>query len=227
MAFPTLTVLDDFAQAAAHDFDAVLLVGDFNQPLPGDFSAHVKRAKRLDKRVGSTALLVPSEVPGGRLICAPTGALDTDYADVRQVAEAAGVAAKIAQQAGALKPLLVVFGMPSAGSFAQAEAVAYWGVCQALYQPLEAREAHGEDQLEPITSMGLVANVDGDWLMAVEAGKRLARDLCGTEPERMSAINFARYLQQAFAQSPVQVTVIDDMAQLRREYPLLMATWLG
>jgi len=223
MAFPTVTVLDDFAQAAAHDFDAVLLVGDFNQPLPGDFSAHVKRAKRLDKRVGSTALLVPSEVPGGRLICAPTGALDTDYADVRQVAEAAGVAAKIAQQAGALKPLLVVFGMPSAGSFAQAEAVAYWGVCQALYQPLEAREAHGEDQLEPITSMGLVANVDGDWLMAVEAGKRLARDLCGTEPERMSAINFARYLQQAFAQSPVQVTVIDDMAQLRREYPLLMA----
>src|SRR5690606_8545715 len=124
---------------------------------------------------------------GGRLICAPTGPLDSDYADVRQVADAAGAAAKIAEQAGARKPLLVVFGTPSDGPFAQAEAVAYWGACQALYQPLEAREAHGEEVLEPITAMGLVASVDADWLIAVEAGKRLARDLCGTEPERMSA----------------------------------------
>lgn len=223
MAFPTVTVLDDFAQAAAHDFDAVLLVGDFNQPVPADFSAHVKRAQRLDQRIGQSAQLVPSEVPGGRLICAPTGALDSDYADVRQVAEAAGVAAKIAEQAGARKPLLMVFGIPATALFAQAEAVAYWGACQALYQPLEAREAHGEAVLEPITNIGLVASVDGDWLMAVEAGKRLARDLCGTEPERMSAIQFARYLQQAFAQSPVQLTVIDDIEQLQREYPLLMA----
>ena len=223
MAFPKVTVLDDFAQAAAHDFDAVLLVGDFNQPLPADFSAHVKRAQRLDQRIGQSAQLVPSEVPGGRLICAPTGALDSDYADVRQVAEAAGVAATIAEQAGARKPLLIVFGIPATAPFAQAEAVAYWGACQALYQPLEAREAHGEALLEPITHIGLVAPVDGDWLMAVEAGKRLARDLCGTEPERMSAIQFARYLQQAFAQSPVQLTVIDDIEQLQREYPLLMA----
>lgn len=223
MAFPKVTVLDDFAQAAAHDFDAVLLVGDFNQPVPADFSAHVKRAQRLDQRIGQSAQLVPSEVPGGRLICAPTGALDSDYADVRQVAEAAGVAAKIAEQAGARKPLLMVFGIPATAPFVQAEAVAYWGACQALYQPLEAREAHGEAVLEPITSIGLVASVDGDWLMAVEAGKRLARDLCGTEPERMSAIQFARYLQQAFAQSPVQLTVIDDIEQLQREYPLLMA----
>ncbi len=223
MAFPKVTVLDDFAQAAAHDFDAVLLVGDFNQPVPADFSAHVKRAQRLDQRIGQSAQLVPSEVPGGRLICAPTGALDSDYADVRQVAEAAGVAAKIAEQAGARKPLLMVFGIPATALFAQAEAVAYWGACQALYQPLEAREAHGEAVLEPISSIGLVASVDGHWLMAVEAGKRLARDLCGTEPERMSAIQFARYLQQAFAQSPVQLTVIDDSEQLQREYPLLMA----
>lgn len=223
MGFPTAQVLDNYHAAMTGDFDAVIVVGDFAQDLPEDFADFIEQAAQLDKRVGKQALLVAAEVPGGRLILAPTGSLERDYDDVRVIAEAAGTGARIAQQAGSSKPLLVVFGVPQQARYGQAEAVAYWGACQALYEPLEAREALGEDELETVSSIGIVGALDARWLEAVEAGKRVARDLCGTEPERMAPPKFAEYCQQAFAHSPVRVTVIDDVQQLQHEYPLLMA----
>src|SRR5690554_97338 len=223
MAFPKVSVYDSYAATASGDFDAVILLGDYNQSIPDDFSEFVAQAQQLDARVGQQPLLVAADVAGGRLITAPTGALTRDYDDVRNIADAAGAAARIAQQAGATKPLLVVFGVPHEARYGQAEAVAYWGVCQALYEPLEAREHHGEEQLETVTEIGIVGALDEQWLQAVEAGKRVARDLAGTEPERMAPPRFAEYCQQAFAHTPVRVTVIDDVQQLQHEYPLLMA----
>ncbi|MDX1705846.1 leucyl aminopeptidase family protein [Pseudidiomarina sp.] len=224
MAYPKLTVVNNYSAAAGGGYDAVILIGDYQQHIPEDFSSHIERARQFDRRVGEQALLVTCEVAGGRLITAPTGPLTRDYDDVRQIADAAAAGARIAAEAGCRKPLLVVFGVPEEeGRYGQAEAVAYWGFCQALYQPLEAREALGEDQIETVTEVGLVGVVNEGWLEAVEAGKRVARDLCGTEPERMAAPRFAEYCQQTFAQSPVRVTVIDDIQQLQHEYPLLMA----
>ena len=223
MAFPTVSVFDSYAATASGDFDAVILLGDYESEIPDDFSDYVAQAQQMDARVGKQALLVPADVAGGRLIVTPTGPLAPDYNDVRCVAEAAGAAARIAQQAGVSKPLLIVFGVPHEARYGQAEAVAYWGVCQALYEPLEAREHHGEEQLETVTEIGIVGALDEQWLQAVEAGKRVARDLAGTEPERMAPPRFAEYCQQAFAHTPVRVTVIDDVQQLQHEYPLLMA----
>lgn len=223
MAFPTVSVFDSYAATASGDFDAVILLGDFDSEIPDDFRDYVAQAQQTDARVGKQALLVPADVAGGRLIVAPTGPLAPDYNDVRCVAEAAGAAARIAQQAGVTKPLLIVFGVPHEARYGQAEAVAYWGVCQALYEPLEAREHHGEEQLETVTEIGIVGALDEQWLHAVEAGKRVARDLAGTEPERMAPPRFAEYCQQALAHTPVRVTVIDDVQQLQHEYPLLMA----
>ncbi len=222
MAFPTVEVVESYS-AAHNDYDAVILVGDYAQQPPAEFADFVERAQQNDQRIGKQPLLVTADVFGGRLITAPTGPLTRDYDDVRQLADAAGAAAHIAQQAGATKPLLVVFGTQSDARYGQAEAVAYWGLCQALYEPLEAREALGEDAIETISTVGVVGALDHEWLTAVEAGKRVARDLCGTEPERMAPPRFAEYCQQAFAHTPVKVTVIDDIQQLHHEYPLLMA----
>lgn len=222
MAFPTVEVVEHY-NAAQGDYDAVILVGDFAQTLPDEFAEHVSNAKSYDQRVGQQPLLLAADVLGGRLITAPTGPLTRDYDDVRAFADAAGAGARIAAEAGVKQPLLVVFGVPDDARYGQAEAVAYWGLCQALYQPLEAREALGEDSVESITQVGVVGTLDAQWLMAVEAGKRVARDLCGTEPERMAPPRFAEYCQQAFAHTAVKVTVIDDIQQLQHEYPLLMA----
>ena len=223
MAFPTVKVFESYAATASEDFDAVILLGDFSRPVPEDFSEFVAQAKRLDKRVGQEPLLVPADVAGGRLMLAPTGSLVQDYADVRALGDAAGAAARIVQQAGATAPLVVLFGIPNDERYNQAEAVAYWGICQALYEPLEAREFHGDDTLETVTTVGMIGALDDDWLQAVEAGKRVARDLAGTEPERMAPRRFAEYCQQTFAHTPVKVTVIDDLQQLQHEYPLFMA----
>lgn len=223
MAFPTVRVFESYAATASEAFDAVMLLGDFSRPVPDDFSEFVAQAKQLDQRVGQQALLIPADVAGGRLILAPTGSLSRDYADVRFISDAAGTAARIAQQAGATSVLVVLFGIPSEERYNQAEAVAYWGICQALYEPLEAREFHGEGKLETLTTVGMIGALDEDWFQAVEAGKRVARDLAGTEPERMAPKRFAEYCQQAFAHTPVKVTVIDDLQQLQHEYPLFMA----
>lgn len=223
MAFPQVEVFEDYRAAAGADFDAVIVLGDFDTELPADFADFIEQAQQFDQRVGKQALLVTCDVAGGRLITAPTGPLTRDYADVRTIADAAAAAAKIAVQAGVKKPLLVTFGIPSEGRYGQAEAVAYWGLCQALYEPLEAREFHGEETIEPLAKVGVIGALDEQWLQAVEAGKRVARDLAGTEPERMAPPRFAEYCQQAFAHSPVKVTIIDDIQQLQHEYPLLMA----
>lgn len=223
MAFPQVQTFANYSQALAQEFDAVVLLGDFSQQVPAEFSEFVDQAREFDQRLGQQPVLLAAEVAGGRLICAPTGALTNDYADARNISSAAAEAAELCRAAGVKAPLLVVFGIPEQAQFSQAESLAYWGFCQALYQPLEAREALGEENLEPITRVGLVAEVDSQWLHAVEAGKRVARDLAGTEPERMAPRQFAEYCQQAFAGTPVQVTVIDDIPTLQRDYPLLMS----
>ncbi len=223
MAFPKVKVLENYHAAMDGDYDAVVLVGDYTQGVPDDFAEYIDRAQQFDQRIGKEALLIAADVAGGRLITAPTGPLTRDYDDVRNVADGAAAGARIAQQAGSTKPLLIVFGVPHDARYGQAEAVAYWGFCQALYEPLEAREALGEDSIETVTEVGIVGALNDTWLQSVEAGKRVARDLCGTEPERMAPARFAEYCQQAFAHTPVRVTVIDDVQQLQHEYPLLMA----
>ena len=61
---------------------------------------------------------------------------------------------------------------------------AYLGLCQSLYQPLEAREAHGEEAVGEETYLGSELVLTGQWLLKLS--KRVARDLAGTEPERVA-----------------------------------------
>lgn len=225
MAFPTPIVISKIDTALADaSYDAIVVVAEFfQQNLPEPLTTVIASQAEFDQRVGSQLVsLVSEQITQKRLILAPTGPLTRYYDDVRRFFDAAKSAAFEVLKMGAKKPLLVVLSPDSAG-FEQAETVAYLGFCQALWQPLEAREALGE-VIEPISAVGIVGKAfNAAQASAIEAGKYVGRDLCGTEPERMSPPKFAEYCVDAFEGSNVKVSVIDDMDTLENEYPLLWA----
>ncbi|MEM7678440.1 MAG: leucyl aminopeptidase family protein, partial [Myxococcota bacterium] len=184
-----------------------------------------RAARSVDRRVGvDTLMLVAPAVPGGRLVVAPTGRLDRDYDDVRRIGEAASRGVMRARDAGATRPVVVLVGVPQQPVFQDAAAVAGLGALGGLWQPLEAREAQGHEHVEPVVSVGLLSKAtDPGWAYAVEAGRRVARDLCGTEPERMTPLKMAAYVESEFAGSGVEVNVVEDRSTLEAEYPLLSA----
>lgn len=229
----TELVLVDSLAAAGNDYDALVVVASDLGNLPAEIADTVAAAQRVNAKVASsTQVLLCDKAPGQRLILAPTGPLHRDFDDVRRFYDAARSAAAAAVDAGAKKPLLWVPAAPQAqaqaNDFAHAVEAVWFGFAQGIWQPLEAREHFG-DEVEGIQQVGLIrtaalsAETSAEWLQAVEAGRRVARDLCGTEPERMAPLRFAEYCQKAFANSPVKVTVIDDKPQLEHEYPLLAA----
>jgi len=230
MAYPTPIKIEslDSVITADSSYDAVILVSP-NASYSNNTSLQsaLTQAAQVDKRVGSQTVLIHSaNVCGGKLIHAFTGKLDKDYDDVRNFGDAAKEAVLVAKDAGAQNPLIIVDGVPAAGDYQFALEAAYLGACQGLWQPLEARQALGSKEIEPVETIGLFDpsdNVDLDYLSACEAGRRLARDLCGTEPERMAPIGFAKYCESAFENSDVSVNVLSDREQIATDFPLFEA----
>ncbi|WP_341503153.1 leucyl aminopeptidase family protein [Gallaecimonas sp. GXIMD4217] len=226
MAFAKPVRLDSLSAATqSGDFDALILIHGPRADFPAELADALAQYQALDQRFASgTVLIANAAAPGGRIIASATGPLDRDYDDVRRFYDAARQAAQAARDAGSRNPALLVLGMPDDERYGNAEAVAALGFWQALWQPLEAREARGEGEVEPVESLGIISEqADIDRLMALEAGRRAGRDLCGTEPERMAPQRFAEYCEQLFAGSPVKVSVLADVDRLKRDYPLLMA----
>ena len=226
MAYPSptrISTLDDISSNSSA-FDAVILVSPnatFSESNVIDLA--LKNASSFDQRVGKEALLIAApELAGGRLVFAPTGSLKNDYDDVRNFADAAKAAIAIAKDAGSKNPAIIVDGAPETKDYQFAKEAAYLGACQGLWQPLEARQDLDED-LEPIQSIGIYDpnnTVDIDYIAAAESGRRLGRDLCGTEPERMAPIGFANYCVEAFAGTDIKVNVIADREVLEKSFPV-------
>ncbi|MCR9247515.1 MAG: leucyl aminopeptidase family protein [bacterium] len=212
-------------------FDAVVVVssnlaGVGLAPLAAAIAGH----RAVDATADATVSLVAAaEMAGGRLVLAPTGPIDRDQDDVRRFAEAAAAGIQRARDAGAVRPLVVLHGVPATDPlYANAAPVTALAALGALWQPLEAHDALGA-AVEPVQEVGfgVVGDAFGasgaDWANAVEAGLRVARDLCGTEPERMAPPRFADYCVAAFAGQPVEVEVVADGATIERDYPLAAA----
>ncbi|GIU18588.1 MULTISPECIES: leucyl aminopeptidase family protein [unclassified Shewanella] len=178
--------------------------------------------QKIDKRVGqSPTLLFAPGMAGGRLIIAPVKKADDDYQDVRVFADAARLGIKLAKDAGAKRPLLIVNNLAEQ-RYQNAAQVAALACGQELWQALELREAGGGDK--PLEAIGLLSDKKSALaLTAIEAGRVLARDLCGTEPERMSAPAFADYCIEALEDSGLSMSVVEDRDILERDYPLLSA----
>lgn len=57
----------------------------------------------------------------------------------------------------------------------------------------------------------------------LESGLYVARDIGGGDPERMAPPRVVQYVKEVFANSPVKLTVIDDLNELSKNYPLFEA----
>lgn len=226
MAYPTPVAVASLQSADLNDWDALICIAEQFTDLPAPaLTEFVARQRKIDHRIGlETVTLINADAHGQRLILAPTGPLLRDFDDVRCIADVAKTAMLQAKAAGAVKPLIWV-QQPADSRYQEALSVAYLAAAQALWQPLEGREARGEAQVEPVQQIGLIGldAAKADFLNATEAGRRLARDLCGTEPERMTPLRFAEYCVDAFTGTDVKVRVETNTEQLLADYPLLMA----
>ncbi len=233
MAMPDIIAVADAATASdsASDWDAVVAIGpDHRFSAAPEVQAILEDSAKVDEDIGGGTRLYPAPgLAGGRLVYVCTGELDRDYDDVRAFADAAAAGMTRARDAGAENPFLLVGSIPEDEHFARALEVSLLGACAGLWQPLEARETLGEAKLEPVRQIGFAypEGVDGSALaqgvMALEVGRRLARDLGGTNPERMTPAAFAEYCTEAFDGSLVGVEVADDAEELAEDYPLLMS----
>ena len=61
-----------------------------------------------------------------------------------------------------------------------------------------------------------------DYANAIANGQYVARDLCGTEPERMAPPRFADdYCESLFEGTNISVEVISDVDEIDTQYPML------
>ncbi|WP_026376787.1 M17 family metallopeptidase [Aestuariibacter salexigens] len=227
MSYPIPTHYASLDVALQDDaWDALIVISDSDTGIHPQLDTLFADYQAVDARFNQhTLLLAAPSLSCKRIIHAPCGDLSNDVDDVRRIYDAARDGADMAKQAGATRILIMTSVNNSDDAYMYADEVAYLGACQALWQPLEAREVIGEEKTEPVVAIGLISerNVDTDWLSALEAGRRVARDLCGTEPERMAPPGFADYCATAFAGSAVSVEIIEDNQTILNDYPLLHA----
>ncbi|MBK7401832.1 MAG: aminopeptidase [Myxococcales bacterium] len=179
----------------------------------------------LSRGARAPVVVLAPQLPGGRLILTTYGSglpANAEIEDVRLVAEAASAAMARAVEAGASRPVLLVVaprGKHHGNRFEQAIAVGALGALASQWVPLEAREAGKAPRgAERLTVVDLPEAVAAR-VRAIEAGRLVARDLTGTEPERMAPPRVAELCEQAFEGTSVSVRVERDVSG----YPLLAA----
>ena len=177
MAYPQAIA----AQSLSASFDSfshdalIIISDDFSQLANNSLSDAIESHAKVDSRIGKqVTFLVVDNV---RVVLAPTGPLNRDYDDVRRYFDAAKLAINEAKAAGSVNPAIYLPKLHTDARYQHALEVAYLGACQALWQPLEAREYHGES-IEPITQIVLIdANEQTvKAVNAIAAGQYAARD---------------------------------------------------
>jgi len=222
MAYPKAVLAQPVSASldcASHD--ALIIISDDFSHIPNTpLRDAILNQAQVDSRIGNQVTLLV--IAGKRVVLAPTGPLNRDYDDVRRYFDAAKLAINEAKASGSVNPAIYLPALNTDSRYQHALEVAYLGACQALWQPLEAREFHGHS-IEPIPQIGLI-DANEQTIKAVNAlaaGQYAARDLCGTEPERMAPPRFADYCTELFENSAVSVDVIDDLAAIDKHYPML------
>ena len=177
----------------------------------------------IDEGAKTGGCVVPVSLPCARLVYSPTGPLDRDYDDHRRFAEAASSGIKKAVAAGAKHPLLAVKGCLPGKTEEDAQLSALLGALAAVYVPLEMREGVKERAVK-IAGLGWAGERKVmEEARAIEAGRVVARDIGGSDPERMAAPRVEEYVQEAFKGTKVKVEVMKGQAFFEKEYPCLAA----
>ncbi len=74
-----------------------------------------------------------------------------------------------------------------------------------------------------IVAVGSEDGVAADLALAhaIESGRSVARDIGGSDPERMAALRIAEYITGLFQGTEIDVKVENDLDYLTKNYPLL------
>ncbi|XP_070540427.1 uncharacterized protein [Ptychodera flava] len=207
-------------------WDGILLITDKLSSLTGSLAflkKPLEALKEVDAAVEKDVVVAPL---GGnaakRVVFAPTGPLNRDYDDVRRFGDAAGKGVKRGLKAGCKSLLLVV---PGNKTFHEARLVAALGALHSLYVPLEVREA-AVDRASKAEKLGIWAEDEEQTtrlcklVEAMESGRLVARDIGGSDPERMAPVKVEEYVKELFKGSSVNISVISDPNVLDKDYPL-------
>lgn len=198
-------------------------------PLPGAIRAALQRAAEVDAALarGTDApLVLPlAEAPGGRVVLATLPDLTHEAEDVRSVADAVGHALRRAGRAGARRPLLCV-EPPEEDRYRHARHVAALAALAATWEPSRDAKAtsvhrHDERALPGIECVWVVGadEAQDEALAAIEAGRRLCRELVVADPEAGAPLAFASRCMDELGPLGVACTLEEDVSA----YPLLAA----
>jgi len=97
------------------------------------------------------------------------------------------------------------------------------GAMAATYVTLEMREGVPE-KAKKVESLGWAGSESvARTARAMEAGRIVARDIGGSDPERMAAPRVEEYVKEVFGGTKVEVEVVRGQDNFEREYPCLAA----
>ncbi|BHF81859.1 metalloexopeptidase activity [Sparganum proliferum] len=215
------------------EYDVVVFVNDKIHDLGVAALDPIEKAligyENINPKIETTLDILPfTDHPCQRMIFSPTGMLNGDTDDSRNIYDAAEAGIKKALSINCRSPLLVLGPIKSAprdvvwmeDEFPLLNAVL--GALHALYMPLELREIHSEKPSK-FDKLG-VFNATQKLLFiaaAIEEGRRVARDIGGSDPERMAAPKIAEYLKKEFQNVPEVSVDIQEVEE--KAYPLMAA----
>merc|ERR1719188_225093 len=215
------TKVEKCSDVTAPGYDAVVVVAPTVSLAPESVRQALKAVVDVDAKAEAGVFLVPSTLPSKRVVFSSTGPLDRDYDDVRRFEEAAEKGVSRAIEAGAKKPLLC-FQNPKEKVFPNAGIVSLLGALKAAYVPIEVRE-EVPDRSKNVDAIGIFGDVDIEKAQALEAGRLAARDIGGSDPERMAAPRVAEYVREMFKGTSVKVEVMEGQSNFEKNYPCLAA----
>ena len=211
----------------AQNADAWIVVGPSIDALPNALSEKLSAPLTTLSAIDESAwqevgFIAEPEAAGGRLILAPTGALDNYYNDVRSFGDAARAGIARALKAGAERPLLVVFGVPESPAYRNGILVAARDAIGAGWIPYENVCAGESSKLQAL--FVLCDDRTAQLAAALGNAHNISRDVCAAEPEKvMTPQGMAKYATAVFKESEVSVSVIAERAVIEKDYPLLAA----
>ena len=192
------------------------------------YAKPIEGQKKYDVKFNKDGgLMLLPESPFKRLVYSPIGPVNRDFDDIRNFCDAAVRGISRALKAGSRNPLVV---LPSAGDIPAKYAAHYdlaivLAVYQILYIPLENREYKSVKKVDSLgfTNFASAAR-EAEVLKlanAIECGRAVARDIGGSDPERMSAPKVVEYVEELFKDTSIKVQVISDLKVIEKEFPCL------
>lgn len=168
---------------------------------------------------------------GKSVVTACVGKMESDTDDVRCYTEAAAKALRRYLQSGHKRPHFINFATAMGRSFdsendyGRINEAILLSLLHEAYVPLECREDphwHGHRLQEIFIDHSFLTESQLDWVLAVDQGRTLAKDIIEPDPERMTPLRIAEHVQSYFTNQPnVRITV--EKEDLVESYPLLAA----